>query len=358
MSAGGAASSSSVARPSHLQGTTGLATDGTGKREPQLAERGGGPPTQAVADLLPLKGFLLLSRPHDSDCAFVIHSLTLEKSPLPPGQWSLQWDEEGFAALIDESGNDREPLLAEDILRRRLFRTLDGELVVSELSQGEHSRRQWSLSTRLQESESIQVSFPVGPLREDIHIQAVYLRWPRSGMHHWWSMKCVYGLLKLTCFKGVASKWVYESAKGWKGWFAQLLGSEAMHFMPSRLSAMGGSTSECLVPMPCLDWPAASTLGLILLLCRWSGCAPRSGGLRDREAAFAARALLEGLVAACCSVKPFFIDIRALLVFPWGNLGLVGQRIVEARRCLFGLPYRETPLYVCVFGNRREHAPF
>lgn len=305
----GASSSSSLVAPRPVNRAR--STAAPPKEAPAPAEQESS--SSIVGDLVPYQGHIFVSKPFGDQQQFLVHSLTLEKTPLPtPGDWSLTFDSSGFAALVDVDDEQRDVILVEDFVRRQLWRTLDGELVVLEKAPGLDGGRPWSLSARMQDSVAVSLRFPAGALRHDVSWQAVFLRWPREGMHYWWSLTAAYHLLKLACFKGVASKWVYEGCKAWESYLKSCIGNDGSHIIQSRLSASGGRSVVGLIPSPCLDFPATSTLGVLLLLVRWSSCNPRKGGLRDRDSAAAAKALLEGIVLSVANVKGFDIELRVL----------------------------------------------
>ena len=58
----------------------------------------------ATVDLVvsPHLGCLLLDKPFDDDRCFLVHQHTLERAALPRGgDWAIEYDDSGFAALVD-----------------------------------------------------------------------------------------------------------------------------------------------------------------------------------------------------------------------------------------------------------------
>ena len=94
----------------------------------------------------------------------LVHSVLLERALLPPGQWDLHFDEEGFGFVESHSSDDKnESLWVNDLFRRCLYKTDGGREVVlqSTAAGGEHSVSTF-LSEQLLDFRSCVVRVPMG----------------------------------------------------------------------------------------------------------------------------------------------------------------------------------------------------
>ena len=94
----------------------------------------------------------------------LVHSVLLERALLPPGQWDLHFDEEGFGFVESHSSDDKnESLWVNDLFRRCLYKTDGGREVVlqSTAAGGEHAVSTF-LSEQLLDFRSCVVRVPMG----------------------------------------------------------------------------------------------------------------------------------------------------------------------------------------------------
>lgn len=263
---------------------------------------------------------LTLSTDFGSAITSVANRRTLEVSPLPsPGDWSIAADDDGFVAFADET-SQHDPIMAEEFLRRQVFKTGAGEYIVVEATA--KGSQTWSLSARLLEHQPVTVRWQVGQVRASISWPVGFLRWPRSGCFIFWSLSHAYTALGLASFRGAKSKWAYEGAQSWEAYFSSLAPGHN-HFVHSRLASNTSDTDGSNPSM--LDWPAATTFGFVALFARWAVMKPRHVGLREPGAAEGSRALLLGVFLAALPCRPFAVRVQAAEDWspPWpGDDGL------------------------------------
>lgn len=79
-------------------------------------------PTEQFDPLPHLGALTLLPQPGGAP-SLLAHSRTLEVRALPPGDWSLVYDDEGFGALVSEAlDGDSQCIVCENILERKMFK--------------------------------------------------------------------------------------------------------------------------------------------------------------------------------------------------------------------------------------------
>jgi hypothetical protein len=259
-------------------------------------------PSAVEAHVLPHQGLVALDQPSCSSPVLLVHLKTLERKPLPPGEWQLDFDDEGFAALT-ELGGER-VLLVEDYLHRTLCTSAVDELLILEGAPGEQ-QKQWSLTAKLMSYEEIHVKVKAGPTMLEHGLPSYFLTWPRQGCRFFWDAICLYTLLCMSSYKGVASKWFYESYKGWQSWLSTWgLGSD--NVMQST-QTQGQQIDPVTRFLPS---SAVSSTALVALLARWGSASVQHGGLRDRQCRAAAVCLLEGIVKATRLHKAWQLELR------------------------------------------------
>eukprot|EP00971_Amphidinium_carterae_P336261 6472520-Amphidinium_carterae.4 len=111
----------------------------------------------------------------------------------------------------------------------------------------------------------------------------------------------LYGWLRLTSFKGVASHWTWKSMDRWCT-FLKDIGLSQDHCQVSAQSKRNGF----------LPFPGVSSAGVLALLVRWVAMPQQQGGLSENKAG--AREILDSLLSICVRSSPNF---RFALVGTW-----------------------------------------
>lgn len=99
-----------------------------------------------VRELAPHEGRLLLNNPAGDDKTWVVDSALMQRRPLPPGVWQLEFVD-GFCAAQDISNDDGAIILMEEFLDKQLWVDADGERWVT--AQSALEKPPWSLTARL-----------------------------------------------------------------------------------------------------------------------------------------------------------------------------------------------------------------
>lgn len=97
----------------------------------------------------PHAGFLHLD-PEPGGGFVLTHALSLERAPMPSGEWIMEFDDAGFACCVRTDDESGEPVFCEEYLRRKVWLTDDGELFVEELRSRGGTGEVWSLSHMMQ----------------------------------------------------------------------------------------------------------------------------------------------------------------------------------------------------------------
>lgn len=234
----------------------------------------------------------------------LVHTTTLELRALPPGDWFLIFDD-GVGAVCNSLGNG-EHLLLEDYMHRQLFATDDGELIVTDRAK-EPPHNRFNLTHRLRSFESLEATIFAGPTLARHKINLYLMSWPRQSMRFYWSLNNLYRHCVMTCYQGVASKWVHESRGAWtRAWIARGF-SEDHLVRTSQVTSSEVDASKAFLPHS-----AVSSFGIVSLLSRFSGSTTQQGGLRSETSRRAASCLLEGLIQSCRNARPASFTMRLL----------------------------------------------
>lgn len=174
----------------------------------------------------------MLSQPAGSPDTQLIRSLALEVQSLPGRGWRIEAEDEGFCVVESAAIGPDSAVLVGKLLSRQVYTLPDGELVVIQRHKdGTVKPDQWSLTGKMSECGMMEVYVPAGLLRRAVTMSVAFLSWYRSGCRFLWSMTDIYRVLLLTSFKGVPSKWAYNSAGAWL-FFLSGLASAHDHYWP------------------------------------------------------------------------------------------------------------------------------
>ena len=166
----------------------------------------------------------------------ITHSWTFARQAVPneSGPYELCFDDQKFGALV---GSDGKVVLLEDWLTTQVYESSSGQVLVAEEPQTMSTTADfWSLRDKLCmfDNRTFAVKFDVG----DLNFTTNKVSLPRGGFRYLWSAMGIYRHLQMDAYKGVASKWVYESLGSWeaKPGKAGLVG----HFVKSHASVQEG----------------------------------------------------------------------------------------------------------------------
>ena len=164
---------------------------------------------------VPHTGRIVLSKPVGQATTFVVDTVALHRQPLPPGQWTLE-EVDGFMAIVDESTDEGQVLLLEDIVTKQLCKGKSSDdLYVVSTTGGKQSRL--NLTQRMERFKDVSANIFVGPLRSKLCLQGYQMLWPRANnCRYIWSLIDIYKLLKFTTYGGKASMWAYDNLHRWQ----------------------------------------------------------------------------------------------------------------------------------------------
>ena len=114
----------------------------------------------------------------------------------------------------------------------------------------------------------------------DLLRQSISFNLPRAGFRYYWKAPDMYKLFGLTTYRGIPSKWAFDSASRWRKYIDKVDDSND-HILESRLGAQGATCLQRNRPL--VDAMSFSTLGILVMLCRWAFAASRHGGLPQEQ---------------------------------------------------------------------------
>ena len=155
------------------------------------------------------------------------------------------------------------------------------------------------------EAEELSLAYSAG--RPPLALSVCKLALPRHGQHVWWCLDRVYNVLGLKTHRGVPSKWVYETFPPWQATLKEF--GTASHNLMLSMAAGGMDVKPHGIPHRFLPTSAASSLGLLFLLLRWSQCPANKNGLVSDRCKGWALELLEGLVGAVTHGSEVAIEV-------------------------------------------------
>jgi hypothetical protein len=170
------------------------------------------PPLPTKLTLRPQKGHIYIDEVLEGQ-VFTDSALLQRKIlPEPPcgGAWQLVYDDDGYAGLISEDGDTL--LQADTFLGMAIYKVADGMLHCVDCTKV--PTEVWNYTDRLQEYTARTGELRImdkGGVDTVFQLPVYQVRWPRGcgGRLLWAFNDELYKFLKLTCYKGKASKWFY-----------------------------------------------------------------------------------------------------------------------------------------------------
>lgn len=151
-----------------------------------------------------------------------------------------------------------------------------------------------------------------GPARVPHNLMAACFSRLRGGFALFVSLVSVYVCLGFSMFKGVGSRWAWQSLPSFEKVLRKWVEGQVLRSMEyDRGCDPQADESRCL------PFHAVSVFGLVVLLTRWAAATPRQGGLRESNHKVASMHLLEGLVSAASSGDASVIKLLADDAFEW-----------------------------------------
>lgn len=230
------------------------------------------------------------------------HELLLKRWELPEngGPWHLVFVE-GFGSLVSDQ-TDR-VIFLEEWMPEQVWVEHGERFLVEHIELGGKVEKQRSSLDALLRQHACREAITVVD-GDDKVVEVFTLARSRCASRVAWSCFSVYGLLELTSYKGVRSKWTYNSFAAWDAILTPcgLRQSVVKSFK-------GMSAEDALAECDAiLRTPGVMTPGLIVLLYRWVGASSRRGGLRDANSQTKAASVLKAMLATSY-VNAFQIDI-------------------------------------------------
>jgi hypothetical protein len=237
--------------------------------------------------------------------------VTHEKYLFSGDGWFLEYHaDNGRAALVQEDGHGNgQFFLVEQLMVRDLLESPDG---VQFMSFGAAANTPPVPLGQLYCRHVLgSVTIRLGQTTARAELPVWILKRPRcSGMRVYWGLFSIYKLLRLTQFRGQASKWTYAGMLPWNKHMA--LHFPGKHFIVSKNNSGMQTDLRHLQPFwdRMLPETTCDTVALLSLLAKWAFASKHGGGfqcpLQQRGAIDVLAALLS---KACSRAQPIVIQI-------------------------------------------------
>lgn len=251
----------------------------------------------ASAELLPTSAFVHCDWAAVEQRWALTHALTCETVILPgDGPFQLTEDEDGFAYIRGMPGQEEHDTDIDTVFEWRVAELPDGErIAVGNEKDGITPR--YSIVQALLDFKLETISLHLGPTSSAHMFAIAVFRKPRGGFRSFWSLVSVYTNLNFDMFKGVASRWSWQSLRSFEKFAAEIADGQVVR---SQCYEGRGSADEQCASKRCLPWHGVSTAALVWLLCRWAAASTRHGGLVGNTHKQSARFMLKGVVDGAC----------------------------------------------------------
>ena len=217
-------------------------------------------------------------------------------------------DDDGYC-IAPDSGQDAQPIRANDIFYRSLFQATDGRVYMTDKKTG---RTAWlceafgghGLLTITLQADSF------GHKRE-LHAARFMEQW--EGFQLWWSLPALLPLLGITGNPKYLGRWVSSKMMAAETLLSKW-GVSLPHALRSRRFAGKEQAGPLSTRTRVLPYPALSTYMLVMLLARFAAGEQNSNGLKAPAQSAAAEATLRAVLAP---MRDLVIDLNFFFDQAW-----------------------------------------
>lgn len=270
--------------------------------------------------MMPHSGRVWLDR-IGPDAFMVTHTTTQERVKLV-GKWSLAVDEGNTerGVLMRDTGTEGQPELQalEDVLRKDIGVSPSGErFLLTRIDDQVHHQSFDELMGKMLRA-CVSVRMLTSSATCDISVYVMKMS-RACGQLVVWPLVDVYSMLDLSCFNRQAPKWIFQGLPRRAKFMAPHLPGSLVVY-----SKHGNLSDARLRQLPwyerCLPQTSLATVGLLLLLSRWSFAKAERGGLREQTPREVAAQALRWLISQACApsrCRPFVIRFDKDWVCTW-----------------------------------------
>ncbi len=205
-------------------------------------------------------------------------------------------EDRGVLLSVDDNGV-ASSRLADDILKKELFESPSGTLYLKVPGSGSAAIALSRVISRHRDAKLTIASRETSAMA-DLRLY-VFAAARDAGQRVFWDSFGLYKYMLLTGYNKQPSKWVWTVAGRWRTFWSDM--GFASQLVCSSHALTSDDTKESTMPEDrCLDTPSISTVGLILLMTRWSSCSKRVGGFESENNRAAALGLLASVIQEVC----------------------------------------------------------
>ena len=265
------------------------------------------------AAIVPHLGIVFLDRNIHGDWVLT-NTSTLEYLNLGhEHEWCIDFDDEGFACVMNPGDDLSDPQFVEDLMSMALYEGETGQQIMVSTS-GPRQGQRLNLNEykdRFVESDAM---IQLGPCKADRALDLAIWKWPRNAAKVLVSLKTVYKALGFNQFNGESWRWIANTKSTWVSTFAKYKMQD--HFQGSSHCSKPSAENGAKGILPFLS---VTLHGLLLLCSRWSSSSERLGGLACADHRASSRYLMESLVRLSFAGGPheWPLDLSKTWVNQW-----------------------------------------
>ena len=247
----------------------------------------------------PYQEHVHLDRDWSSEASVLTNTLTAECAvvDLPfASDCEMLFDEGGFGVICSHA-DGADPLLMDDLMRRKVVILPGGDLQLVQLGLDGQIEDVQPLDDLPWKFEIGVLTALQGPLRTPVQMDMSRFQTPRLGFVYWFSLSGLYGLADPSLTGTPLSRHLHKKLVRWEG-IVKSLGFEG-HIMRSKPLAGAAAASQAehgLAGPRALPFVATSTAGMLLLLSAWAFAPTHRGGMQKLAKRDAASALLQAVL--------------------------------------------------------------
>lgn len=233
-------------------------------------------------DLQPHSGVVFVDSCPSAGRQLLTHTVTLEQRALPPGEWQVAMDPDGFAYLVDLDGDQSVEKDVDEILASQLAKSLvNGRRLIFQSQQvdSQGHRPFVYMDTAMVRFKAERFEFKVGAAMRPHAFETVVFTRPRAGFARFWCLTVLYSSLAFDMFSNTPSRSAWQSLPRFEKAVGATAKGQVLRSQIFEELGVGDRLED-----RCLPWHGVSTVGLIVLLSQWAVCPTRRGGAEAAEA--------------------------------------------------------------------------
>lgn len=245
------------------------------------------------------------------DQYMVTNLLSLERKPLPLGEWELVHDELTDTCAVVNNAQDDQILEVSALMNKAVFKDpSSGELFIV-TGQGQGAVAHFSLEDTLCRFRTTTLFLEMRPTNAKCDLECFVFRRPRDLQSRAFiSLASFYKVCNLVCYSRQPSKWVFVGLPTWSKALQKAFGDHSFFIESTHISPKSNKKTVSRFSSRCAPTTCVGTCAALFLLFRWGTQTPRHGGFPEEGSRLAALATARTLTSGSCALGDWSLLVR------------------------------------------------